>query len=309
MHRANQIAERQHGLVHRNDLVRAQLQEHEIRRVTRSEHWEHLGRSTYRRTGAPRTHLQTVMAAVLQTGPGAALFGPTAFWLWLYDNTAPRQPIHVMQRSGCATSSLRDVRLHRVKDLSEPWVVMHRDIPVARPPLVAVQLFSMRRYEAAERQVDRLWSHRLLSGRSIEGCLAELGASGRNGIGGLRAYLAERGPDWVPPASGLEGRVMQIMREVGIATRRQVGSGEEDWTGRVDMKCTGWNVLIEAQSELYHTSLSDARADALRLAKLAEDGFVVVEITDTEAYHSPRVAVQRVQAALRSPQARRMRSD
>ena len=306
MHRALQIAERQHGVVHRAQLVAAGLTPLEIRQLTRSTGWERLGRHTFRRTGSRRSHLQAAITAVLRSGADGALYGTTAAWLWLFENTAPRPPLHVVQPVSRSTTPLDGVRLHRVTDLPERWVVRHRDVPVCRPALVAVQIFATRRYESAERQVDRLWSNRLLSGSSIVRCLDEFGASGRNGITALRQYLDHRGTDWIPPASGLESRVIQIMRAAGIATRRQVDVGSEDeWTGRVDLVCEETNVIIEVQSELHHASLTDRRSDDKRIAQLQADGFVVVEITDAEAFHTPNVAVRRVQEALRSSGVRR----
>lgn len=277
----------------------AGLAANEIRRLTRSPDWERVGRDVFRRTGSAPTHLQTAITAVLLTGSNAALYGRSAAWLWLYENTAPLRPIHVVRRRGHAMSQAGAVRLHRFDGLPDWWVVSHRGVPVCRPALVAVQIFASSRYESAERQVDRLWSNRLLSGRSIKRCLAELGARGRNGIGGLRRYLDERGEAWTPPASALESRVIQILRSAGIEVRVQVDLGsDEEWTGRVDLVCVGTNVVIEVQSELHHASLSDRRADAERIAKLEAAGFVVVEITDTEAFHAPGVVVRRVQEAL-----------
>lgn len=90
-----------------------------------------------------------------------------------------------------------------------------------------------------------------------------------------------------------------------LSTRRQVDLGDDEWTGRVDLVCEGTNVVIEVQSELHHTSLTDRSADKLRLKRLASDGFVVVEITDTEAFHAPSEAVRRVERALDSPLVRR----
>ena len=52
--------------------------------------------------------------------------------------------------------------------------------------------------------------------------------------------------------------------------------------------------MIEIQSELYHSSLVDRRADDRRLAHLRASGFVVVEITDTLVWTRPDLVVAMV---------------
>ena len=55
--------------------------------------------------------------------------------------------------------------------------------------------------------------------------------------------------------------------------------------------------MIEVQSEKYHSALLDVSADAVRRASLEASGFTVVEVTDTELWTRPHVAVERVRAA------------
>ena len=114
-----------------------------------------------------------------------------------------------------------------------------------------------------------------------------MGARGRNGTAGLRIYYNERGDDYVPPATGLEGRVMELLDEHGIEMRRQVDSGEELWTGRVDFRHVELPVILEVQSEKYHRSLSSTADDAARHIKLERDGFTYTEIWDTDVWARP----------------------
>jgi very-short-patch-repair endonuclease len=170
---------------------------------------------------------------------------------------------------------------------------------VVRPELCALHLFAVCRRERAERLVDGLWSARLLSGRSLGALLAQLGEMGRNGTAGLRAYLDDRPGDYVPPASGLETRVADILRSAGITVRRQVDLGTDGvWSGRVDFLVDGQPIVIEVQSERHHAALSDRRADAARRAGLEAAGFVWVEVWDHEVWGTPALVVARVRAAI-----------
>jgi very-short-patch-repair endonuclease len=173
-------------------------------------------------------------------------------------------------------------------------------VPVVRPELLALQLFADHSDRRAERLVDRLWSMRLLSGRSIGACLSDLGERGRNGTAGLRVYLDRRGDDYVPPASGLESRVMELLQEAWIPMRRQVDSGGERWTGRVDFRHEELPLIVEVQSEAHHTALVDVEHDAARQKDLEKAGFVVLEAWDTDVWQRPRQFVADVAAAERT---------
>ncbi|MGB3410020.1 MAG: hypothetical protein WBA45_02385 [Microthrixaceae bacterium] len=181
--------------------------------------------------------------------------------------------------------------------MPERWTTVLDGIPIARPEFVALHLFATCHFEQAERWVERLWSLRLLDSRSLFSFLAELGRSGRNGTAPLRRYLDDRGHDYVPPASNVEARTLQILQAAGIDMRCQVDIGGESWTGRVDFYDDNRRVVLEVQSEMYHTALVDRIADRDRLDKLRSNGVIVVEATDTEVFHRPWEVVQRVKVA------------
>ena len=144
-----------------------------------------------------------------------------------------------------------------------------------------------------------MWSRRLLSGRSLSRFIDDYGERGRNGTAGIRAYLEVRGRDYTPAASGLESRVLQILRGAGITMDRQVDSGDNvAWTGRVDFRHPDLAVILEVQSEAHHDALVDRAADRARLTKLRAAGYIVVEATDVEAWSQPAVVVERVRAAI-----------
>jgi very-short-patch-repair endonuclease len=173
-------------------------------------------------------------------------------------------------------------------------------VPIARPELVALQLFAVCREERAEVLVDRLWSMRLLSGPSVERFVEELGRRGRNGTAGLRRYLERRGPRYVPPDSGLEHRFARLMEEAGIPMLRQVDvGGDRHWTGRVDSRHATLPLVVEIQSERYHLALADRERDRNRIAALHAAGFHVIEVTDVDVWTRPQDVVARVRAAVR----------
>lgn len=157
----------------------------------------------------------------------------------------------------------------------------------------------------AERVVDRMWANGLLSGASITALVAQLGERGRNGTAALRRYLEPRGADFVPPATGLESRLNEILQEMGLEVRRQVDLGDEvAWGGRVDFLIAGTNVVVEAQSQRFHASLADRGADRVRRDRLEAAGFVVVEVWDSAVFAQPNEVRKVIRNALQRPQNR-----
>jgi len=169
-----------------------------------------------------------------------------------------------------------------------------------RPEVVIMHLCATEARGRAERALDNAWSLRLLSGRSIARFLFELGERGRNGVALLREFLDARGEDYTPPSSNVESRGLQVFSRAGLAMQCQVDLGSDQWTGRVDFRSRQAPVVVEVQSERYHSALLDREADRVRVEKLERDGFIVVEVTDQQVWYQPELVVEKVRAAIRA---------
>ena len=287
------LTELQHGLV-TTSQARRLLGANATRQLDRSAEWTRVTPTVRRRVGAPQTKGQAALAAVLDAG-GDALLSHESAARWGLTG-CPLWPVTIT-----TTKSGRRTELavtHKITRLPQSWTAKLRGIPIVRPELLALQLFSVTHEDRASRLVDRLWSMRLLSGPSIVVFLDDLGERGRNGTAGLRRYLEPRGADYIPPASGLESRVTAILDRVGIHLRRQIDSGGDRWTGRVDFRHVTLPLIVEVQSEAFHAALCDSDADERRIAELRSAGFVVVEVTDTDAWTVPGIVVEKVSAGL-----------
>lgn len=299
-----ELSERQHGLIASFQTRHLGISRQALHDRWRRPGWESVTDQVMRRTGAPRTTAQSLLAAVLDAGESAALSHQTAGRWWGLHGCS-LVPLHVSRTARSSRTSSLSV-VHTVRRLPPDWVTTLDDVPVVRPELLAMQLFAVCRPERAERLVETLWSMRLLSGASLRRFLDDLGRSGRNGIAGLRDYLEVRGDDYTPPATGLESRAIQILRDEGIEMRRQVDSGGTTWTGRVDLRHPTLPLIVEIQSERYHSALVDRAADRRRIRSLETDGFVVVELTDTQIWTRPREVVSAVRTGM--TRARRKRA-
>ncbi len=293
-----ELASRQHGLITPSDARLLGASRSAIRhRIARGD-WVADGPRVLRRTGSPATPAQRLLGAVVDAGPGAHLsHGAAAAWwglpgfdLLTLDITRPRN---------ITSTTTSRARLHRVIDLCAAHVTVLDGIPIVRPERVALELCATLHPARAGRALDNAWSRRLLSGPSTRRVLDELAASGRGGVVWLRTLLDERGDNYVPPATNLEARALEILRDAGMTMRRQVDSGGARWVGRVDLRCVDLPVIAEVQSERYHKALCDVADDARRLAALRAAGFVVVELWDVDVWHHPTIVVEQVAAARR----------
>lgn len=302
------LAEDRHGFARRHDARAAGLSRWQVRAQIDAGEWIEEGPRVLRRAGAPWTKASSLMRAVLDAGPGAVVsHGTAAAWWGLpgFDLLT----VHITRPrglTGCRVSFGQVV--HTVLDLSTHQVTVLDGIPIVRPERLAFELCACVHPLRAERAIDTGWSKGLFSGPSLRRLHAELAERGRKGTVVMREILDARPPGYVPPASGLEGRVKQILAEAGLGEfRRQVDLGDDRWVGRVDFLHEKLPVIVEVQSERYHTALLDEAHDAARKAALEAAKFVVVEVWDTDVWHRRTAVVDAVREGLRRARAARPR--
>jgi len=237
------------------------------------------------------------MAAVLDASPGAALSHGAAARRW----GAPgfeQARLEVTRHRGIARRASSLTRVHEVVDLLPAHIKLVRGVPVTSPARTAFDLAGSLHPARAERLLDWMWNEHLLDGRTFDRTVRELAGRGRTGSTLMRELAAARGPDYVPPASGLERRFMQILSRHGLPDmRRQVDSGGDEWAGRVDFRDRELPLVAEINSEKHHSSLVDRAADAARLARLESAGLTVLVFSDTQVWHEPDEVAARLREA------------
>lgn len=289
------MAADQHAVVGVWQLRAIGLDAKEIDELRRGRHWEPRSKRVLARTGAPVTDLQQLMAAMLDASPGAAIAGTTAAAMWSAPGFA-LDPIHVVRHKGLSRRPSGLAVVHEVVDLLPSHLKVVNGITVISPARVVCELTATHPHRA-ERVLDRFWAERLLDGKTFRRTVGELAGRGRKGSPQMRELDEARGPGYVPPASGVEARFMEITTDPWI---RQVDLGDdEEWCGRVDFKHPTLPLVVEVQSERYHASLVDRVADAARKAGLERAGTVVVEVWDTAVFHRPQEVRDAIAAAKR----------
>ncbi len=240
------------------------------------------------------------MTAVLDASPGGFACGHTAAALWGVSGYSAR-PVHVARGRGISGRRTTWGLLHEVKGVLPHHVTVLDRVPIVRPERLTLELCASEHPQRAGRALDDMWRRRLLSGPSLRRYVAEASVQGRPGLKVLRMLLDERGDNYVPTASNLERRFATILHDAGLPEmRRQVDSGNETrWVGRVDFRDAHLPVIVEVQSELFHSALTDTQDDDARLGQLRAAGFEVVEVSEGQVWHRAHEVVALVRNAYR----------
>jgi len=283
-----ETASRQHGALTRRQASAGGLTREAVaRRVSAGELLEATP-LVIRLAGAPHTSDQQLMIAVLDAGFGAcicldtaaAMFGIPGFTL---------QPIHVWRVRGRSNHPARVSVQHKTRALPPHHVLRLRNIPLTSPTRLFVDEAGRLPLARSGRLLDDLWGRNLTDYWRCDSCIAELSRPGRTGLVSARTLVQERGPDYRPPASNLERRVMTLLERSGHdGFERQVNVGNDHaLIGRVDFRHRVYPLILEVQSDLYHAGLTNEAADDERIAALEAAGFIVVPLWEFDVWHRP----------------------
>ena len=177
---------------------------------------------------------------------------------------------------------------------------------MGRPSLLVLQLAPHVAPQRLQRVFDHLWSRRLLSGPTVAADLEPVMGRGRPGVVAVRTMLERCGPDYVPPESNLERRLIDLVDAAGLPPlQRQRNLGDDTrWLGRVDLYWPQWLIIIEVDSDRYHSALSDREHDAARQHALERAGYLVVRVTEQELWHRRDEVIARLRAAVAAAKTR-----
>jgi very-short-patch-repair endonuclease len=290
------LASAQHGVV-----SRAQARSLGISRSALANEmhrcWTVVTPRVLRLTGAPPTFRQRAHAAVLDGGAGAVLSHHSAAALWEIPGYR-LDDMHITRPRGGTRRPVRLAIVHEPILVPAGHVTISEDgIPVTTPARTVFDLAAVVHPYRLERTLDNAWSRRLLNGVQIARVLDDLAKRGRGGTVAVRELLKSRGPEYVPPDSGLEGRFQEVLRRGGLPSmRRQVDVGSDHWIGRVDFVDHDLPLVVQIDSSRFHGSLLDQERDAAQTAELLAGGFEVVRLTDFEVWYEADLVAEKVRA-------------
>jgi very-short-patch-repair endonuclease len=300
------LAARQHGLAHRKQITALGLSPEAVAHLVSSGRWSWRTGTVLELVGSPPTDKQYALACVLDLAEGSALSHDSSVATWGVPGFALR-PVHVVGVRERGRRSAHLARVHQPRIWLPHHVYEVDGIPVVSPTLALFQIAGLHHPARVERALDNALAMGLTSPRRLHIALAQLQRRGRPGIALMRELLRVRGDDYRPPASGLEARFQRLAANIGVhELERQVDIGDDDgWIGRIDFRHRELPLLVEIDSDRFHTSLLDRASDATRDERLRRAGFVVLRFTEFQVWHRPHEveealleAIWRVKAGL-----------
>jgi len=253
----------------------------------------------YRIRGAPVTTRTRVMAMVMAGGDGAcashrtsaALSVVPGFQLSSYDLTVPYGKRPRLDFANVHFSATPPAWHRRVVDA----------IPATTIARTLFDLCGTIHPRRAERALDNSLSRGLVTIPACWRVFADLAERGRKGTALMRELLLARGDGYVAPASELEARLLEVLRDAGLPMpAREINIGDADgWVGRVELVYRNAHVLIEADSRRHHTALLDREADLARDNRFSSDRWHVLRFTWDQITKRPEYVASTVRRALK----------
>lgn len=292
------MAARQYGVVSRHQARGLGCTDAFVRRRLATPDWELAARRVMRLVGSVDTFEQRCLIAVLDAGHEAVVRGEAAARLW---------GLPGFERAGVDVTRLRRRARRRTEPVPahEPVLVpphhrtVHLDVPVTTVERTVFDLMAAVRAGRAERALDNALARKLTTLPALRVLGHELCRSGRTGSTLFRQLLSDRGVDFRPMESGLEAAFLQILVDAGLPEpERQVDLGGERWLARVDFFFRPARLVLEVDSDWFHTAALDVEADRRRDDQLRAAGFEVVRVTEDEIRNRPDAVAERIGAAL-----------
>jgi very-short-patch-repair endonuclease len=297
-----EMAANRHGVVSRDQLVKAGVAAHRIEHRVKTGELRPLHRGVYLVGPIAGVHTRA-MAAVLACGGGADMraavvshhtAGAMAGQL---PNGGATVELIVQSWRGIKRAG---IRVHRLRDLAPDEITIVEGIPVTTPCRTLLDLSTALPNRDLERAVARTLRLELATIADIRSMLTRHRA--RAGTRRLRSLIDQE----AEPAftrSDAEERLLALIREAGLPGPRvnAVTHGFE-----VDMLWPEHRLVVEVDGFAYHSSPRAFERDRTRDAVLTTAGLRVMRFTWRQIVRQPIVVIARVALALgQQPASRR----
>jgi hypothetical protein len=297
------IARHRHGLVPLDIAVDAGVSRSAWYRLLASGRLEPVHPGVARLPGAPATHEQRILAAVLACGPGAAASHRSAAYLW-GAGAHDEDPVDVILPPERKGPSLAGVVVHRPRDAAVVQTVRRRQIPCVDVLRTVVDHAAVVDADRLALSLDRLVVSRLLVVGTLRTALAQHRKRGRLGVRALDEVLRSWSMGDKPPDGVLEpamatlllrhGLPPMLFHHVATTADRRFELDFARLPERVDVEVDGWEA---------HGTRAAFLADRRRDALLTAAGWVVQRFTWFQVMNEAAWVARRIGECLagRSP--------
>lgn len=294
------IAARQHGLVARWQAVAAGVAVRDLERLC-PLHLERVHPGVYRIRGAPPSRDQRLLAACLAAGPEAAVSHRAAACSWgLVEGEHDVVEITTPRRQSIL---LRNVTVHRSKDLRADHVAVRGGVPTTNPMRTLVDLGAVCPRPVVADALERGLVARLFTIAAVEAIVFDVSQRGRDGVGVLRRVLDVRALRSASPDGLLEPRMARLLRRYGLpeaAFQWVVRDERGAFVARVDFAYPHLKLAIEVDGFALRANPDSMAADYVRQNALAALGWQVVRFTWHQVVRRPKEVADALRAVLGS---------
>lgn len=299
-----ELSRAQHGVVERAQMLDLGIDRRRIDRRVAAGECEWLTREVLRFRAVPITSDTLAMAAVLSAGTEAALCDEASLAHWGLPGFSIK-PAGVAVPRRTRRQSVGPVRVSSILPRGH-WRTI-RGVRVTSVERTLVDVSSRLHPKRLERVLDTAWVKGLVSRAMLLSVADEVAGKGQRSQTQIRRLLADRGPDWVPPASGHEARFHELIAQSGQPPfQRRVNLGDNSGLiGEVDCWDPDAALVVEVDSMRFHAAPTDAAHDAWRDSRLAAEGIHVERVTEDDLLRRPQQVAARIRRLrqTRSPRA------
>ena len=280
------LAERQHGVVSRAQLIELGLTDSGIARRVRDGRLHRVHQGVYAVGHPTLTPNGRFLAAVVSCGSDAALSHTSAAVLWqVVKERGPRVDVTVPGSGGRRRRGA--VIIHR-SALPASDLTTKDGIPATTPRRTLTDLADILPRRPLERALDEAAYLRL----DLTGLRPR---HGRRGSGLLASVLERHDPGSTRTRSELEERMLALCRSRRLP-RPEINSSNEGHL--VDFVWPQARLMVETDGWLAHGTRSAFERDRRRDAQLTAAGWRVMRITDTRLAREPDWVAARLAEAL-----------
>jgi very-short-patch-repair endonuclease len=291
--RAAALASTQYGLVSVTQLRECGISRDQRTLLTQTSRLVRVALGVYRFAGTPDQANTPLMQLVLLSG-GTASHRSAASLLGLID-WLPQPEVTVARLANFRAEG----RIHRHQDLEVQDIAHVQGIPCTNATRVLIDIGAVRR-DLVEPLFHAVLHRRLAEYDDIVARFYQVARKGRNGVGPLRAVLAEYDSAMAPGESTLEVRLLEIIRQHGIkppVRQHRVTVGGKQY--RLDVAYPDEMLAIEGDGFGVHSERDRFETDRERQNALVLLGWRPLRFTWRQIRQNSAYVANTIRTALR----------
>jgi very-short-patch-repair endonuclease len=277
MRRLARFAGDQHGVFTLDDATAHGIAEVTVWRAVDAGEVVRLHDRVYRFVAAPHSWEADLLAACL-AAPGRAVASHRAAAM-LHGLPGGHRVVEITCDRWRRTRQ-PGIRVHETGALGDRDVTRIGVLPVATVARTLLDLSGCAPYWEAEAAVEHALRRKLTTLTELDGTLARLARRGRPGTRTLRRIVRPRleAVGFRPTESEAESAVLRVIRRHGLPepTRQVKIRDSRGLIGRVDLAYPGARVVIEYDSDEFHTGRVATAADSARRHRLVAAGWLPI---------------------------------